>query len=152
MQNKKQMLDSSRAQRTYAQFYRLGLAATMCRGTTSDDNNFFYSNLPYWSVRCLGWVLDKPGKPKVCQFCMLAQPPKVEFSPAAAKNEAKQESRDDSSPLGQLAYSNSPRSPSVWGLPTGRGHGSKGNTSSAGTKKQEKGTDPLQKSKKKRKR
>lgn len=73
------MLASDLARATYAKLQRQGTPATVCRGTSGNDFNFFYSSFTYWSNNCLGWVPDLANKPKICSYCLVSTPPNREF-------------------------------------------------------------------------
>lgn len=77
MQTKKELMTSSRARKMYKYFYDKGIPSTICRGTTTTDTCFFYGEAPFWSSYCVGWVKEEKGKPSVCMYCKLAEPPEV---------------------------------------------------------------------------
>jgi hypothetical protein len=127
MQNRQQMLASPRAQATYVQFQRQGIAATVCRGTTDDEFNFFYSDLTHWADNCLGWVIDSINKSKICTHCSLSSPLKVKIEPKSDINEFRKESRDSNRSPGQPTAPSKPGSPEIRGVCKVHKHGGKGN-------------------------
>ena len=95
------MLASDLARATYAKLQRQGIPATVCRGTSGDDFNFFYSSFTYWSNNCLGWVPDLANKPKICLYCLTTKPPMREFGARAQINDFRNELRDSNRLPGQ---------------------------------------------------
>jgi len=96
MQNKQQMLASTRARATYAKFQQQRVGATICRGTSGNDFNFFYSDHSYWADNCLGWVIDDSKKSKICAFCFGTPHQKIELQSKIDNNEIRKEPRDGS--------------------------------------------------------
>jgi hypothetical protein len=124
MQNKQQMLASSRARATYAKLQQQRVSSTVCRGASGDDFNFFYSDLSYWSDNCLGWVLDDLKKSKICPFCAAVSPSEIEFQVKIASNEIRKEFRDINRISGQPAEPSKPGTPKLRQLHKGRKRGS----------------------------
>ena len=120
------MLASPQAQATYKQFQRQGAAATVCRGTTADDFNFFYSDLTYWSDNCLGWVADTINKSKVCTYCAFATAPEPKFDTKSDINEVRKQSRDSNRAHRQPNESNKSNKPGLRQIHKSCKHGSKG--------------------------
>ena len=120
------MLASPRAKATYVQYQRQGIAATVCRGTTDDDFNFFYSDLTYWSSDCLGWVNDTVNKSKVCTYCSLSSPPEIKFETKSDINEVRKESRNSNRPPRQPIEPNKPGSSEIRCVRKGCKHSGKG--------------------------
>lgn len=63
------MKESGVARQTYRMFYQRGHPMTMCRGLTPSSMAFFYSDLPYWSDTCQGWV-SQDAMPTLCAECL----------------------------------------------------------------------------------
>lgn len=142
------MLASDRAKATYAKLQRQGIAATMCRGTTGDDFNFFYSDFSYWSNYCLGWVPDNVNKPKICVYCSLVKTPVREFAVITDNDETRKEPRNSNRVPRQPTEQHKPGTSAVSELHTGGKHVSSGSKSNAATKTKKKKTKKLPKAKK----
>lgn len=95
------MLASDLARATYAKLQRQRIPATVCRGTSGDDFNFFYSSFTYWSNNCLGWVPDLANKPKICIYCLVTAPPAHEFEVKNDINDRRKELRNSDRLSGQ---------------------------------------------------
>lgn len=95
------MLASDLARATYAKLQRQGIPATVCRGTTGNEFNFFYSSFPYWSNKCLGWIPDFADKPKICIYCLVTALPAHEFEVKSDINDRRNELRDSNRLPGQ---------------------------------------------------
>lgn len=121
------MLASDRARYTYAKFQRQGVAATVCRGTTGEDFNFFYSDFPYWSNSCLGWVPDFANKPKICAYCLITKAPARKFEVEVEPNDIRKESRNSDRLPGQANKPDKPGRSGLSKVSTGDEHRSKGN-------------------------
>jgi len=147
MQNRQQMLASSRAQATYVQFQRQGIAATVCRGTTDDEFNFFYSDLTHWSDNCLGWVIDVTNKSKICTHCSLSSPLKVKIEPKYDINEVRKESRDSNRPHRKPVEPSNPGSSGLRCVRKSCKHSGKGNKDLPAVKNQKTKRVHVQKSK-----
>lgn len=148
MQNKQQMLASDRARATYAKFQRQGVAATVCRGTTGDDFNFFYSGFPYWSNSCLGWVPDFANKPKICSYCLVATPPTREFEVKEELHDPRKELRDSNRLPGQANEPSKSGKSGVSTVSASSKHSSKGNKDLPSSKIKKTKTNTIQKTKK----
>jgi len=79
MQNKSELLVSQRAVASYNRLRTYGTPATMCRGLSSSEEDFFYATADnkYWSEYCRGWIIDVGGgNDRVCPSCAMlkAQP------------------------------------------------------------------------------
>lgn len=138
MQNKQQMLASPIARATYAKFQRQRIAATVCRGTTSDEFNFFYSGFSYWSNRCLGWVPDFADKPKICIHCLVATPPTQEFEVKDNIDDRRKELRNIDRLSGQANESNKLGRSGLSEIHTVSKHSSKSNKGDATPKNKQK--------------
>jgi hypothetical protein len=75
MQAKSELLISARAKKMYKYFCEKGIPSTICRGTTTNEIDFFYGAAPFWSSYCVGWVKEIKDKYPVCMYCKLAEPP-----------------------------------------------------------------------------
>ena len=142
------MLASDRARATYAKFQRQGVAATVCRGTTGDDFNFFYSGFPYWSNNCLGWVPDFANKPKICSYCVITKPPEREFEVKDEPNVNRPELRDINRLPGQANEPSKSRKSGLPAISASSKHSSKGNKNLPKPKTKEIKTNTVQKTKK----
>ncbi len=145
------MLASTSARATYAKFQRQHAAATVCRGMTGDDFNFFYSDFPYWSDCCLGWVLDDHKKSKICTFCSIVSPSEVDFQVKSDNNEIRKEFGDSDRVSGQPPEPSKSRTPRLRQLHKGgkRGGDSDKDVPSSKDKETKKGN--VQKSQKRTK-
>lgn len=148
MQTKQQMLASPKAKRTYKTLQALNIPVTICRGTSGNEINFFYSDLPYWSDSCLGWVRDAHKSSKICAYCKLAKAPEVEFPSFPLKDEVGEKSRDISGVPGQSAKPSKPRPSELPGLHKSSKHRDKSAKSNAVAKAKKEKTNKLQKGKK----
>lgn len=143
------MLASARARHTYEKLRAQNIAATVCRGTTVDDFNFFYSILEYWSDHCLGWVADTPNRPRVCPYCRLVSAPKHEFDPIIDNNDAGKKHRNGNSSHRQPVKPDSARSPELPEVRAVSKHSSAGTKGDADAKTKAKKVKKLQKVKNK---
>jgi hypothetical protein len=64
----------------YKYFSEKGIPATLCRGTTRTDTDFFYGEAAFWSSYCVGWVKEEIGKSPVCMYCRLSEPPEILYT------------------------------------------------------------------------
>lgn len=151
MQTKRQMLASDRARASYVKFQRQCVAATVCRGTTGDDFNFFYSVDAYWSHSCLGWVPDIANKSKICCYCAVTKPPVREFYIKEEDNDHRTESRDSDRLHGQVNEPSKSRRSRLHEVQTSSKHRDKGNKSLPKNKIKENSKRTVQKVNKKTK-
>jgi hypothetical protein len=148
MQNKQQMLASDRARATYAKLQRQGVAITVCRGTTGDHFNFFYSGFSYWSNNCLGWVIDDPKKSKICTYCLVTAPPEREFELKNDDNEIRKEPRNSNRLSGQSIKPSKPRPSKLRPLHKSGEHSSNSNKDVSSVKSKKAKEATVQKTKK----
>lgn len=134
MQNRQQMLASPSARATYTKFQRQSLAATVCRGTSDDDFNFFYSDLTYWADNCLGWVPDITGRSKVCVYCARTAPPEIKLETKSDINEVRKQSRNSNRAHRQPNEPSAPNAPGLRQLQKSRKHGSESSKGISNTK------------------
>lgn len=145
------MLASARARATYAQFQRQGLTATVCRGTTGSDFNFFYSDYEYWSNGCLGWVHDFTNESKICTYCSVTKAPSREFIVKEDKDEFRTELRNSNRVLRQADEPCKPGRSRLPKVSSGRKHSSKRNKGNAALKNKQTNKSPTKTNKKKTK-
>lgn len=105
-------------------FFNKELPATLCRGVTQNDMDFFYAPTEeYWSDNCVGWLLDYPNQPVVCPFCK-AHPPIDRSVKNNADDEARIKAqakpRNDSSSARPATKPRKPKSYRFRAFPNGR--------------------------------
>lgn len=142
------MLASERARAMYTKFQRQGVAATVCRGTTGDDFNFFYSDFSYWSNNCLGWVPDSANEPKICPYCRIAKTPIREFEVKDEPNVNRSELRDSNRLPRQTDEPSKSGKSGISSLSVSSKHSCKGHKNLPKTKTKKIKTTTVQKTKK----
>lgn len=142
------MLASSRTKATYTKLQQQGIASTVCRGTSGDDFNFFYSDLSYWSDSCLGWVPDFVHKPKICTYCLVAVAPLREFETKEEVYDTRKKLRDVDRSSGQANEPGKPRRRELSKLPASSEHCRKGIKSDAKPKNKKSNESTVKKFKK----
>lgn len=126
MQTKQKLISSPRVRQNFMKFFNKDLPATLCRGVTQNDMDFFYAPTEeYWADNCVGWLLDYPNQPVVCPFCK-AHPPIDRSVKNNADDEAKGQvkaqtkSRNNSSAARPATKSSKPKSYRFRAFPNGR--------------------------------
>ena len=145
------MLASDTARATYAKLQRQGIPATVCRGASGDDYNFFYSDFTYWSNYCLGWVPDIRDKPRICIHCSRIKAPVREFEIKNDIDAFPKESRNSDRPLRQPPTPSKPGPSSVRQLCASSKHSNTGNKDSTNAKNKKAKVGASQKTKKRTK-
>lgn len=131
MQTKQHVLSSARAKQTYEFFYRKGIPAVVCRGTSGDEINFHYTPAPFWSDMCVGWVRQTHDGSNICKYCQLATPPDNNYGIVKEKFEEEYESRDPNCISGRVDVPDSPRSSELRQIHDRKKHRSEANESAS---------------------
>lgn len=101
MKTKLEMLRSAKAAKNYKEYYRSNVPHTICRGITRGNDDFFCSDLPFWSDNCDGWIKESSTGILTCSFCFAEREKYNSIKNIDNFNEIRKQSRDSDSIPGQ---------------------------------------------------
>lgn len=148
MKTKRDMLKTLRAQQTYKKYYVKTIPAAVCRGITRSDTDFFYSDLPFWSDNCFGWVPLDSKNGSSCDACIALTLSYSEIVNSINTNDIREQFGDIDSLSGQINELSESQGSSLPQISAGKKHSSKGNKNSTAVKRKKTNKSATKKTKK----
>jgi hypothetical protein len=148
MKTRQEVLKTQKAYQTYRRFLAKTIPASICRGLTTSDSEFFYSELPLWSDTCEGWVSSGNKNGPACASCVAASESYYNNINYLGINDIRKQLRDSDSASGQASKPSKPRRPALQQVSTSKKHSRTGHKSSTAIKNKKNRKSPIQKGKK----